>query len=98
MTGAGICGALVVDDEAPALDELTYLLRTTFSIAPVDAAQNPGDAFRLLQKHHYDVVFLDVRMPMLDGIELAHVLRRFATPPAIVFVTEIGRASWRGRV
>jgi DNA-binding LytR/AlgR family response regulator len=84
---AGSRGALVVDDEAPALDELTYLLRTTFSIAPVDTAQNPGDAFRLLQKHHYDVVFLDVRMPMLDGIELAHVLRRFAIPPAIVFVT-----------
>jgi DNA-binding LytR/AlgR family response regulator len=79
--------ALVVDDEAPALDELSYLLRTTFSIAPVDAARTPGDAFRYLQERAYDVVFLDVRMPVLNGIELGNVLRRFAAPPAIVFVT-----------
>jgi two-component system, LytTR family, response regulator LytT len=79
--------ALVIDDEEPALDELSYLLRTTFSIAPVDAAQNSADAFRCLQERPYDVVFLDVRMPGLNGIELANVLRRFAAPPAIVFVT-----------
>jgi DNA-binding LytR/AlgR family response regulator len=79
--------ALVVDDEAPARDELSYLLRTAFSIAPVDAAENSADAFRCLQERSYDVVFLDVRMPALNGIELGNVLRRFATPPAIVFVT-----------
>jgi DNA-binding LytR/AlgR family response regulator len=87
MTQARTASALVIDDEAPALDELSYLLRTNFSIAPVDAAQNPGDAFRYLQERAYDVVFLDVRMPALNGIELGNVLRRFATPPAIVFVT-----------
>jgi DNA-binding LytR/AlgR family response regulator len=79
--------ALVIDDEAPALDELSYLLRSTFSIAPVHAAQTSTDAFRYLQERAYDVVFLDVRMPALNGIELGNVLRRFATPPAIVYVT-----------
>jgi DNA-binding LytR/AlgR family response regulator len=79
--------ALVIDDEAPALDELSYLLRTTFSITPVDAAQNSADALRRLQERPYDVVFIDVRMPGLNGIELGNVLRRFATPPAIIFVT-----------
>jgi DNA-binding LytR/AlgR family response regulator len=34
-----------------------------------------------------DAVFLDIRMPGLDGMELARVLRRFARPPAVVFVT-----------
>ncbi|MCW2778579.1 MAG: two component transcriptional regulator, LytTR family, partial [Frankiales bacterium] len=34
-----------------------------------------------------DAVFLDIRMPGLDGLELARVLTRFATPPALVFVT-----------
>jgi DNA-binding LytR/AlgR family response regulator len=87
MTQARTASALVIDDEAPALDELSYLLRTIFSIAPVDAAQNPGDAFRYLQERCYDVVFLDVRMPALNGIELGNVLRRFAAPPSIVFVT-----------
>jgi len=87
MTQRRTASALVIDDEAPALDELSYLLRSTFSFAPVDAAQNPGDAFRYLQDRSYDIVFLDVRMPALNGIELGNVLRRFATPPAIVFVT-----------
>ena len=86
-TPARTASALVIDDEAPARDELSYLLRTAFSIAPVDTAQNSSDAFRYLQERSYDVVFLDVRMPALNGIELGNVLRRFATPPAIVFVT-----------
>ena len=50
----------------------------------MDAAQNSSDAFRYLQERSYDVVFLDVRMPALNGIEFGNVLRRFATPPAIV--------------
>ena len=87
MTQLRTASALVIDDEAPARDELSYLLRTTFSVAPVDAAQNSSDAFRYLQERSYDVVFLDVRMPALNGIELGNVLRKFATPPAIVFVT-----------
>ena len=86
-TPARTASALVIDDEAPARDELSYLLRTAFSIAPVDTAQNSSDAFRYLQERSYDVVFLDVRMPALNGIELGNVLCRFATPPAIVFVT-----------
>ena len=79
--------ALVIDDETPALDELSYLLRANFPIAPVHAAQNASDALRRLQERRYDVVFLDVRMPELNGIELGNVLRRFAAPPAIVYVT-----------
>ncbi len=79
--------ALVVDDEAPALDELVYLLHTIPAIDPVDAASNSNDALRHLQERRYDVVFLDVRMPSLNGIELANVLQHFATPPAVVFVT-----------
>jgi DNA-binding LytR/AlgR family response regulator len=79
--------ALAVDDEAPALDELVYLLRKIPVVDPVHAAGSSSDALRRLQERRYDVVFLDVRMPYLDGIELAQVLRRFAVPPAIIFVT-----------
>jgi DNA-binding LytR/AlgR family response regulator len=87
VTQARTASALVIDDEAPALDELSYLLRTMFSLTPVDGAQNSSDALRYLQERSYDVVFLDVRMPMLNGIELGNVLRKFARPPAIVYVT-----------
>jgi DNA-binding LytR/AlgR family response regulator len=79
--------ALVVDDEVPALDELTYLLRAMPAVSSVHAARSPSEALRSLQERRYDVVFLDVRMPSLNGIELANVLARFASPPAVVFVT-----------
>ena len=82
-----VASALVIDDESPALDELSYLLRTNFPLDPVHAAQTAGGALRHLQERRYDVVFLDVRMPELNGIELGNVLCRFAAPPAIVYVT-----------
>src|ERR1700730_339866 len=79
--------ALVVDDEAPALDELSYLLRSMPEISAVHVATSSSEALRSLQERRYDIVFLDIRMPSLNGIELANVLGRFATSPAIVFVT-----------
>ncbi|HZM81649.1 MAG TPA: LytTR family DNA-binding domain-containing protein [Candidatus Limnocylindrales bacterium] len=78
---------LAVDDEPPALDELAYLLRADPRVARVTTAADATEALRALRDNDVDVVFLDIRMPGLDGMELARVLRRFARPPAIVFVT-----------
>jgi DNA-binding LytR/AlgR family response regulator len=86
-TAGGGAVALVVDDEAPALDELSYLLRSMPEISAVHVATSSSEALRSLQERRYDIVFLDIRMPSLNGIELANVLGRFATAPAIVFVT-----------
>ncbi|HEU5421097.1 MAG TPA: LytTR family DNA-binding domain-containing protein [Streptosporangiaceae bacterium] len=87
--------ALVVDDEAPALDELTFLLHAMPEIALVHAARNPSDAFRRIQERRYDIVFLDVRMPALNGIEFGGILHRFADPPAIVIVTAFEEYAFR---
>jgi DNA-binding LytR/AlgR family response regulator len=78
---------LAVDDEAPQLDELAYLLRADDRVASVATASDAAEALRVLRDGATDVVFLDIRMPGLDGLELARVLRRFAEPPSIVFVT-----------
>ncbi len=78
---------LVVDDEAPARDELVFLLSRDSRIGEVLSAERPRDALRLLQSHQIDGVFLDIRMPGLSGLELAGVLARFRDPPAVVFVT-----------
>jgi DNA-binding LytR/AlgR family response regulator len=84
MTGLRV---LAVDDEPPALDELVYLLRSDARVDAVHAAGDATGALRLLRDVDIDAVFLDIRMPGLDGMELARVLSRFAKPPAIVFVT-----------
>lgn len=79
--------ALVVDDEAPARSELRYLLEQDERIAHVLVAASGTDALRVLEDEKVDVVFSDISMPGLDGMELARVLARFATRPAVVFVT-----------
>jgi DNA-binding LytR/AlgR family response regulator len=78
---------LAVDDEAPQLDELVYLLRADDRVSEVSSASDATEALRILRDDAVDVVFLDIRMPGLDGLELARVLRRFAEPPSVVFVT-----------
>jgi two-component system response regulator LytT len=78
---------LAVDDEPPALDELAYLLRADPRIAEVRTASEATTALRLLEDDAVDAVFLDIRMPGLDGLDLARVLGRFAHPPRVVFVT-----------
>ena len=78
---------LAVDDEPPALDELTFLLENSALVSSVRAAKSATDALHYMHDEHYDVVLLDIAMPGLDGLELARVLSRFSHPPAIVFVT-----------
>jgi DNA-binding LytR/AlgR family response regulator len=78
---------LAVDDEAPALDELAYLLGRHSDIKEVRTAGDATSALRELSQHTIDAIFLDINMPGLSGIELAGVLANFASRPAVVFVT-----------
>jgi DNA-binding LytR/AlgR family response regulator len=78
---------LAVEDELPSLDELTFLLERSPLVGRVTAAGNANEALHHLQQHAYDVVLLDIKMPGLDGLELARVLSRFTEPPALAFVT-----------
>jgi DNA-binding LytR/AlgR family response regulator len=87
MIDGGYLRVLAVDDEPPALDELAYVLRADPRVATVNTAADVTEAFRVLRDTDVDAVFLDIRMPGLDGMELARVLNRFARPPAVVFVT-----------
>ncbi|MFJ8091138.1 LytR/AlgR family response regulator transcription factor [Streptomyces griseofuscus] len=83
---------LVVDDEPHARDELVYLLGLHQGVGPVECAADGPSALlaldrALAHRHPVDAVFLDIRMPGLDGLEVARVLSRFAEPPPVVFVT-----------
>lgn len=78
---------LAVDDEIPSLDELSFLLRSCDLVGPLSLAHNATEALRCLRADRFDIVLLDIRMPGLDGLDLARILSRFSQPPAIVFVT-----------
>lgn len=79
--------AMVVDDEAPARNELMYLLRETGKVEPVAEAASAREAVELLMENRVDVMFLDISMPKTSGMDLAAALAKLKNPPAVVFVT-----------
>jgi two-component system response regulator AlgR len=81
---------LVVDDELPARRRLRELLADLSDRLPlqvVGEAANGRQALELAGMQNPDVVLLDIRMPEIDGIELARHLQKLARSPAIVFTT-----------
>ncbi len=87
---------LIVDDEAPARARLRRLLEERGGGRGEVAALDPrvaGEAasgmaaLELLEREPVDVVLLDIRMPGMDGIEVAHHLQGLPRAPFVVFVT-----------
>jgi len=81
---------LIVDDEAPARSRMNDVLTDCaqeLSLEVVGAAANGRAALELLEREPCDVVLLDVRMPEMDGIELAQHLLKLQRPPAVIFAT-----------
>ncbi len=85
-SGAGL-RVLVVDDEKPTVDELTWLLQRDPRVGEALSCTAATEALRTLQETEVDAIFLDISMPGLSGLELAQILSRFKQPPRIVFVT-----------
>ena len=78
---------LAVDDEPRALADVKRLLETSASVERVATATSAKEALVYLSGGRYDALFLDVAMPEIEGMALARLLRRFADPPAVVFLT-----------
>lgn len=81
---------LIVDDEPLARSRLRRLLADLGAGHQVSEAQHAGEALAQLGQPGapaVDVALLDIHMPGMDGMALAHALQRLPAPPAIVFVT-----------
>ncbi|MFE9219078.1 LytR/AlgR family response regulator transcription factor [Streptomyces lavendulae] len=87
---------LAVDDEKPLLEELLYLLRSDPRVRSAEGASDATGALRRITRaleggpdgpDGIDVVFLDIQMAGLTGLDIARLLSGFARPPLIVFVT-----------
>lgn len=78
---------LIADDEKPAREELSFLLKDLMPEASLTTAQDGDDALDQLRESDFDVVFLDIEMPGKDGLQVATKLLERPSPPRIVFAT-----------
>lgn len=78
--------AVVVDDEELARKHLCRMLLNG-GIEVVAEGETGMEALRLCKEHKPDILFLDIRIADLNGIQAAEALGHFVEPPLIVFVT-----------
>ncbi|MBU5424864.1 LytTR family DNA-binding domain-containing protein [Tissierella pigra] len=78
---------LVVDDEKPAREELIYILKEIEGIEVIGQASHGKEALQLIDRFKPDIVFLDIQMPEMNGIEVARKLLNKEYTPEIIFVT-----------
>jgi len=78
---------LIVDDEPLARQRLRDLVSDVGGYDVVGEAANGVEALPLLQDAAVDIVLVDIRMPVMDGIELAQHLRDLPQPPKLIFTT-----------
>ena len=79
--------AVVVDDQPTWARIIGDLLEATGKVEVVGQASNGTDCLQLVEKTAPDVLFLDVQMPDISGIEVAEIVVALDHPPLIVFIT-----------
>ncbi len=78
---------LIVDDEFPARQELRCILEDIGNVEIVDECNNGLDAFSIIKMCKVDAVFLDIEMPLIDGLSTAEKIMQMDDHPKIVFST-----------
>lgn len=78
---------LITDDETPARNELKYILEQLEPDLHINEARNGDEALSLLSQETTNVVFLDINMPGMSGLNVAASIMLMPDPPLIVFAT-----------
>jgi DNA-binding NarL/FixJ family response regulator len=78
---------LLVDDDALVRSGLRMLLAGAETVEVVGEADDGRAALGAVDRHHPDVVLMDIRMPQLDGIAATRLLRAHPEPPAVLVLT-----------
>jgi two-component system response regulator LytT len=78
---------MIAEDERLAREELAYLLAQEEDIELLPEATNGRELLKLVEEYEPDVVFLDIKMPEMEGIQAARMLTSRKQQPLIVFST-----------
>ncbi|WP_342553348.1 response regulator [Paenibacillus sp. FSL R7-0652] len=79
--------AIVIDDEKPAQLHLQRLLQSDGRITPVQCFSTAREGLHYLANDRVDVVFLDIGMPEVNGLEAAEYIQQLDPTIRIIFVT-----------
>jgi DNA-binding LytR/AlgR family response regulator len=89
---------IAVDDEPPALDLICRFINQTPFLTLTDSFSNAIESLRFMNENNVDLIFLDIQMPDLSGIELARILsgRNMSNSPSIIFTTAFDQFALEG--
>jgi len=79
--------AMIAEDERIAREELEYILSQDKDLTLLPSAKNGKELLDLFEENTPDVVFLDIKMPEMDGVQVAKLLSSKERKPLIVFIT-----------
>ncbi|MDJ0392687.1 response regulator transcription factor [Rhodococcus sp. G-MC3] len=84
---AGMIDVLLVDDDALVRSGLSMILRSDSGIRVVGEAADGEKAIESVRKLRPDVVLMDIRMPVMDGLAATEVVRAVLNAPAVIVLT-----------
>ncbi|MDT3402652.1 LytR/AlgR family response regulator transcription factor [Mucilaginibacter terrae] len=84
---------VIIDDEPLAHQVLEHYIAETPGLVLAAKFRNAVDAFEYLGKHQADLLFLDIEMPLVNGL---HFLKALTTPPPTIFTTAYKQYAYEG--
>lgn len=78
---------LIVDDEKIARERIMGMIKEIMSEVIIQEAKHGLDAINQLNSYQADIIFLDIRMPVMDGLECANYIMQLPDPPVVIFST-----------
>lgn len=77
---------LIIDDELPVRFSLRMILKG-FPGLEIDEAPNGREGLEKIRNQHYDLVFLDIKMPDMEGDKVVQELQKFPKRPKVILVS-----------
>ena len=88
----GCCRNILVVEDNESIRTFLSLLLTRMGHSVV-LAENGGEGIRALQKRHFDLIISDLSMPEMDGISMAHVIKKMSIHTPMILMTGNDRES-----
>jgi two-component system response regulator LytT len=91
-----ILNCIAVDDEPLALGLVCKFIQQTPFLNLVDRFNSSTDALKTIHEQKIDLIFLDIQMPDLNGMELARLLENVLSQPRVIFTTAYNQFAIEG--